>query len=384
MSFTKFDISTTTVTTTLWNGIGNGTLNIIDIAKYLPLDDSIVALKLLYAGSSFAVLRGIAKLSSKKKKYFLNQVTITLRFGKMNMIVSCKIFHNGTIHITGTHNLDEALEVYNIIYSKLKKLSGLKFIKIQPDLMYLCSMDNLIYNHQGDIVGWKTDSKIVVSNEEVQIHFYNDKQYFFSSVWKQNKKNIYSLEGKKVGWKELVFDTFKYIKKYYKVEYGLIYFKNQIIGKEKVYLQESVDYDKMNFFIQQKFVLHSFDYKTIETDKTRESFNIHMINGYFKAPFQLSKLKLHNKLLEDGYYSRFDSCSSSSVNLRYHLDPNNGENKGICLYENKATCLCKDISISFFASGKINVTGLSNMDQTSVLYNFICKLLDDIKLDIIV
>jgi hypothetical protein len=195
--FTKLGISTTTVTTRLFNDY----LNIIDIAKYLPLDDQIVGVKLIYAGSKSIILRGNIKIS-KKRKDFLNQVTISLNVIDNN-IVSCKIFHNGTMHITGTHNLDESIKVYNIIRSKISILSGLKMIKIIPDLSYVCSLDNLIYDHVGNIVGWRNDSSVNINNEYVLLENIEINQVltkvFMSVDWKQNKKNVYSLNGKFIG-----------------------------------------------------------------------------------------------------------------------------------------------------------------------------------------
>src|SRR3978361_1155010 len=71
--FTPLLVSTTTVTSVFKSNI-----NIVDIAKYLPLDDAIIGIKLVYAGGSSTIIRGVARIS-KKKKDFYNQVTFTLR-----------------------------------------------------------------------------------------------------------------------------------------------------------------------------------------------------------------------------------------------------------------------------------------------------------------
>ena len=123
-SFSDLKVSTTTVTSNFPHVV-----NIIDLAKYLPIDNVIVGIKLVYAGGSSSVIRGVAKIS-KKAKDFYNQVTFTIRLpmngesplelestdaneilkmAQNSILVSCKIFHNGTLHLTGTHNLDEAV-----------------------------------------------------------------------------------------------------------------------------------------------------------------------------------------------------------------------------------------------------------------------------------
>lgn len=393
----ELSISTTTVTTRL----KDTPINIIDIAKYLPLDDQVIGIKLVYAGSKSVILKGNTKLS-KKKKDFLNQATISLNI--LDNLVSCKIFHNGTIHITGTHNLDEAKYIYECLYKKLINLSGLKMIKIVPNVEYLCSLDGLLYNTSGDIIGWKNGSSINLNNEYVVLDYLytncksckrycnctpdkdttdtQDKIPVFMSVeLKHNKKNIYSINGELVGHKELVFDDFKYLKKYYTIKYNHIYFKNQIIGKEKIFIyDDSLLQDQLEcvkYFISNGLVLHKFDYQDINREKTDDSFNIHMINGYFKIPFKLCKSKLHKRLLDLGYYSRFDPCMSSSVNLRYHLDPKKEihEQDGICTRENKAACRCKDVSVSLFSSGKVNITGIPKFEYSNFMYESVYKLI---------
>ena len=127
-SFTPLLVSTTTVTS-----IFKCSINIIDIAKYLPLDDAIIGIKLVYAGGTSSIIRGVAKMS-KKKKDFYNQVTFTIRlpintFGnsrledKTSILASCKIFHNGTLHVTGTRTLEEATNASNLLLHRLRNFT---------------------------------------------------------------------------------------------------------------------------------------------------------------------------------------------------------------------------------------------------------------------
>src|ERR1044071_765655 len=111
--FTPLKVSTTTVTS-----LFPCPVNIVDLAKYLPLDEVIIGIKLVYAGGNSSIIRGVAKISTKAKDFY-NRVTFTIRLPlrkevigeedvAQSILVSCKIFHNGTLHVTGTHDLDEA------------------------------------------------------------------------------------------------------------------------------------------------------------------------------------------------------------------------------------------------------------------------------------
>jgi len=374
--FTTFNISTTTVT----SKVHKGNLNIIDIAKYLPIDDIVVGIKLVYAGGNSYIVKGTCKLS-KKKKDFLNQVTITLHIH--DNIISCKIFHNGTIHITGTKNLEYASFIFDYVYNKLKSLTGEKMISIDSSLNYLCSRDNLIYNSKGQTIGWTNGKgRINIQGQDVNIDTIDQQTLFISRNWSKYIKNIYSLDGILIGYKELETSK-KHLKKYSNIQDGFIYYKNQIIGQEMTYFNDKCNdnypkdkcnsndkcNDKYSYYLKQGVLIHKFSYD--DALPRCEKFNIHMINGFFKIPFEISKKKLHDKFLQLGYYSKYD-LHSSCVNLKYKYT---SDNIGICLHSNKLSCECKNISISIFTSGKVNVTGLSEFDQSSTIYSFICNFM---------
>ncbi|KAI8816828.1 uncharacterized protein EV422DRAFT_571353 [Fimicolochytrium jonesii] len=104
------------------------------------------------------------------------------------------------------------------------------------------------------------------------------------------------------------------------------------------------------------------------------SFQVHMINTFFQAPFRINRDKLHRCFLDNGFYSRLEPYDNAGVNLRYHYkeatrdDP---EKQGRCSVQNKQACTCKDISVSCFNSGKMNVAGLANMEQGNLIYRFL-------------
>jgi hypothetical protein len=402
--FSPLAVSTTTVT-----GSFKRPINIVDIAKYLLLDNEIIGIKLVYAGGYSAIIRGVAKMS-KKKKDFYNQVTFTIRLqvpGGNTVLVSCKIFHNGTLHITGTHNLKEALQTGNMLHKRLISFKGMKMISLVPERGYLCSFDNVLFSTKGDIIGWCNGESIYLKNEYVCLETFADPHsgqefpVFVSKKWILNEKIMYSTNGKKIGRKVLHFNS-QIAKRHFEVKFGYIYagFGGKIIGKEKISVNDSCSLElsscktEMDYLKGLNLVIHPFDAfstwnKAEEEEEDpqgddheetlppfRESdFTVHMINTFFKAPFNICRRKLHKAFIDNGYYSRFDPCSNAAVNLRFHYRPetvDDGDKCGKCPNRDKI-CNCKDISISCFNSGKMNVTGLATIEQGYTVYEFLKK-----------
>jgi hypothetical protein len=112
----------------------------------------------------------------------------------------------------------------------------------------------------------------------------------------------------------------------------------------------------------------------VPNDFKPNDFSTHMINMFFKAPFNICRNRLHKTFLKNGYYSRFDPCANAAVNLRFHYNPitmANPRDRGKCSLLHGSICNCKDISVSCFNSGKMNITGLSNLEQGQVVYDFL-------------
>ena len=414
--FSELRVSTTTVTSVLKSSI-----NIIDIAKYLPIDETIIRIKLVYAGGSSTIIRGLAK-NSKKKKDFYNQVTFTLRLPvpeeiheNGSIIVSCKIFHNGTLHITGTHNLIEARLAANILINKLCSLKGARVISIDKNVPFLKSHDNVLFSTKGDIIGWNNEEIIYLKNEYVKLDTLvfelseeeadekDDERrvpVFVSFKWIANKKNIYNLDGDKIGERVLHFDK-EISKRHFEVDLGYIYSGHNIVGKEKTefvenYMELIDSCDKYRKrFLDIGALVHCYTaFPDLSNDDPRKSdtkqklkmmtehpkleennFKTHMINTFFKAPFTICRTRLHKTFIDNGLYSRFDPCSNAAVNLRFHYDlsapANVRKQNGRCSDAHKRNCNCKDISVSCFNSGKMNITGLSTLEQGYVVYEFL-------------
>jgi hypothetical protein len=418
--FTPLRVSTTTVTSSFPFAV-----NIIDVAKYLPLDDVIIGIKLIYAGGHASIVRGVSKVSTKPKDFY-NQATVTIRLPirntcdteeKSSILVSCKIFHNGTLHVTGTHNLDESCDTLNHLAERLLRLHGFKMVLMRPQLPFLCSHDNILYDSDGNIIGWMNyrvidddldGSEIIdhilskqcamanknwisLRNEYVMLerlqHYESSHLVFVSNKWVDNRKQIYTLDGEYVGHKQLVFKL-GIARRRFEVKYGYIYAGRKIVGTEHIeWVSDSARLLQLNtltYLLERGCVVHPVgSFSASERDLLRnyrfsyDSIKVYMINMYFKSPFAILRNQLHRILLENGYKSRYEPCSHAAVNFRFHYHPStidDWNNCGKCLESSNRTterCKCKDISISCFNSGRMNITGLSNHEQGDVVYNFV-------------
>lgn len=411
-SFTPLCISTTTVTTKFPNFV-----NIIDVAKYIQIDDFIIGIKLVYCGGSNCIVRGVFKHSIKKKDFF-NQVTFTLRLplsllknrnahvlygNHSSFLISCKLFHNGTIHLTGSHTVEEARIASNMLAERLHKLNGIKMIRLK-DALFLQSYDDLIFNTNGGIIGWmqQKDGTINLNNEYVafdsitadlhdenavdshdeNVSAKNIFNVFVSCKWVGNSKNIYDFNGNLIGKRVLKFNT-NISKRHFEVMYGCVYANGKIVGKEV--LEMKSDYletlkgcfKDTKYLLENNAVVHCYKSFHKQNDQivfADDDFNVHMINTFFKSPFKISRRRLHKCLIDKGYYSVFDP--STPVNVRFHYHPltiNDPELRGKCFASH--SCQCKDISISIFNTGLMNLTGLATIEQGVIICDFMKNFL---------
>lgn len=348
-------------------------VDIIALGKYMKIDESILGIKIVYAGD-MKVVRGTSKLS-KKKHDFLNQCTITLK--TKDFICSIKVFKTGVIHFTGIKEVSQAQEALLLLKKKITSVSGCKMIALKESKdNLLLSHDNLIYNHNGKVIGSYGTKKIFIQNEQVNwvsvssLKTVDSPNVFESIQWTNNCKNIYSVNGTLIGKKTLEFEVPRKVKRQYHIREGYVFFHGKIVGKEKIEFdieKYNNELEKMKYFLEKKLILHYYNALPATSTTTIPVFSVHMINGYFKVSKEFISKQLHQTFLDLGYYSRFDPSVASSVNLRFHY---NDSLTGKCPDKNKASCLCKDISVLCFSSGKINVTGLNEFSQGKIIYEF--------------
>ena len=115
------------------------TFNIINIGKFLDIDDSILGIKYNYGDRS--VLKGIYTTSKYKKSrvknikkvntvLFYNQISLVVKTD--NNIVNAKLFSNGSLHLTGVKNSNQPKMIMKILYEKLLKLKDKRKVIKHP------------------------------------------------------------------------------------------------------------------------------------------------------------------------------------------------------------------------------------------------------------
>lgn len=288
MKFSELLVSTMTVGTYLSNSIC-----ITDIAKYLELDENIVGIKLVYAGGKSRILRGVVKQTAKKKRDFLNQVTIWIS-GVTEGILSCKLFRNGNLHITGLKNTSQADTVRDLLKMKLKKLHGSFPIEMT---------DSLLYSSGGDVIGYHVSDLIFYLDKENCL-VEKESLFFIDVSYKNKKKKIYSLAGDRIGTRDLVLYP-NCPKRFTSVQFGYVYFNKEIVGKEETTFTSPVqEYHAP--------VTHTI----LPIEVIERPLVVYLINSYFQLGTTINRQKLHDLFLANSWDSRFDISSGPSIRLK--------------------------------------------------------------------
>ena len=112
-----------------------------------------------------------------------------------------------------------------------------------------------------------------------------------------------------------------------------------------------------------------------------------LINSDFSFGHKINREVLYRIITEKGYYSSYEPCSYPGVNIKYYYNVRN-QNDGICncLCEcnGKGGSNCKSITIAVFNSGNIIITGGQSYKHLTIAYDFICKILNENKNDILI
>jgi hypothetical protein len=283
----KFKISTITMSMQ----IPNCNLNLINIGKYLDIDEHILGIKYNYGKSS--ILKGKYSTSIYKKskiknqnkinqKLFYNQVSIiaSLNPPDNSKVINVKLFGNGTLHMTGVKDTSDGKEVMLLLYKKLLNLCKKEdTILLTADInnVYIDN-DNNVYTKSSTnktIIGFKyTNGNEVLYNIHKKDYVIDKKTGLFISKKFESKrsKHILNFDGIKVGISriELLKNKSKLYKNNSNVNFdydaGFIYYdgdgKSNIIGKIIYELSD----DTCNNEIDTQIVEYKYNYNPFFTD----------------------------------------------------------------------------------------------------------------------
>jgi TATA-box binding protein (TBP) (component of TFIID and TFIIIB) len=121
-------------------------------------------------------------------------------------------------------------------------------------------------------------------------------------------------------------------------------------------------------------------------------YAITMINSDFKLKFKVNRYELHDRLVNLGLLSNYDSENYPGVKISYFWNYYDGKrNKGMCSCTKK--CIgkgdgtgngkCKRVTVSIFASGSVIITGANSEKQIIDVYKQINKYIKSMYKDII-
>lgn len=407
----KYKISTITMSMQM----PDCSLNLINVGKYLEIDDHILGIKYNYGKSS--ILKGKYSTSIYKKskvknqdkintKLFYNQVSIIVNLNPENElhIINVKLFGNGTLHMTGVKHPTEGKKVMVVLYKKLLQLMN------KTDNVLLTSDTNNIYVDNDNNIYTKTqDNRTIIgfkyiNNNEILYNIHKkdytiDTQtglYISKKFESKRTKSILNLDGEKVGHSkiELLKNKSKLYKNNANVNFdynsGFIYYdgdgKSNIIGKIIYeYISENRDTTILNQIVEYKYTCNPFfnestiysikDFDTFSLDKLE--FDVNCINIYLNINFELNRQRLFNELVKKSFICEYKPEKYSGVKLRYKLSKMLPNKIGICECTNK--CTCNNITFLIFQSGNIIVTGFKSINEIDGIIDNFNNLLSELK-----
>jgi TATA-box binding protein (TBP) (component of TFIID and TFIIIB) len=390
--------------------IPNCNLNLMNIGKYLNIDDHIIGIKYNFGKSS--ILKGkystaIYKKSKVKnqnkinKTLFYNQVSIIVNLdpSSEDKIINVKLFGNGSLHLTGVKHPSEGKKVIVLLYSKLIDLcKEFDTILLTSDInnVYLDNANNVYSqdNANRTIIGFKytNDKNETLYNIHKKDYTIDKNTGLFIAKKFESKrsKTLLNLNGERVGISriELLKNKSKLYKNNSNVNFdyttGFIYYdgdgKSNIIGKI-VYDYLHSDYEQNNQeiepIVEYKYNCNPFlqDTKIYSINELKNfkdkklQCDINCINIYSKLQFELNRQRLFNELIKKGYITEYKPEKYSGVKLRYKISKQPTETLGIC--ECMSKCTCNNITFLIFQSGNIIVTGFKSLEEIdSIVDNF--------------
>ena len=395
-------------------------LNLMNIGKYLDIDDNIIGIKYNFGKSS--ILKGkystsIYKKSKIKnqnkinKRLFYNQVSIIVNLNPtlQDKIINVKLFGNGSLHLTGIKDPSEGKKVIILLYTKL-----LNLCKKHDTILLTADVNNVYLDNSNNVYNRDSNNKTIIgfkyisSNNEVLYNIHkkdyiidpNTNLFISKKFESKRSKPLLNLNGEKVGISriELLKNKSKLYKNNSNVNFdyqnGFIYYdgdgKSNIIGKivydytDNIYSQ-NVDHIDVEPIVEYKynctpFLSDSTLYTIKDLDKlTKQEFqsDINCINIYLKLDFELNRQRLFNELVKKLYITEYKPEKYSGVKLRYKISKQSTQTLGLCECTNK--CTCNNITFLIFQSGNIIVTGFKSLDEIHDIVNNFKTLILSIK-----
>ena len=407
-SHQPYDLSYQISTMTMSSKISDCELNLVNIGKYLEIDNDIIGIKYSYGNICFS--RGVYtttnyKKSKKKEKtkinqqLFYNQISLVVysnNYGvpisKKNVTdkqINVKLFGNGSLHITGCKSEYDGKYVTELIYHKLQMISCKTHTIILSSNPYSILLDsnNFIYKKHKlnedecyyNIIGfYDPKTNIYVMNNKEYVVYNKIKNSFISKKYDlQKMKSICNNNGDIIGFFGYCKNKKQNIIKLMNMNYMNI---NEIEYSKNIYKDYNnykiIKYKCNPFLKKDSDILYGendiFHKYVLDNIKV----NIDCINITYQLPYLINRNKLYEFFINNNYICKYNPQTYSGVKFIYKLpfynmNLNKFDNKpnGIC--ECNIKCICLNITFLIFRSGNIIITGFKQVkDINSVLHEF--------------
>ncbi len=327
------------------------TLNLYNIANFIPIDDTIIGLKYLIKPGKM-IVRGEynGKLTS-----FQSQISLVIALSHKR--VNVKIFRNGSVQITGCKRQDDGMQVYEILHKYFLKLDGMHTVKSLSTLapnVFVTNDDMVVSGFIKQVIGYVSKSEqYVINNNAVTV---NKDGNYLSVKSISNRKTLYDKNGKYIGNSiiELMSGSKKlYTNKLITVDYinDLVYFKDTVIGKIRYNIQTDNEIQTRNDVPSgMNYSCSAFMYPGVKYDNV--SVIINCINISVNLGFCINRQKLYDLLVLTNVVI-YDPNSYSAIRLVYTI-------KSSTNVEYNVNCL-------IFQSGNVILTGIKSIEEIDTI-----------------
>ena len=375
--------------------IKNCTFDLINISKFLEIDNDIIGIKCNYCLKGIYLTQYYKHSKTKKSKIntilFNNQISIIIKWIPPEQThardFNLKLFSNGTIQITGCKTTNEGFLLSNIVIDKLNKYKNMYIpvLLIKDKNGIYIDKDLYIYNKDCKIIGWKIITEnncYMIKNIKyyAETSFINQSPCVFIPIDKKNK-DIIDINGTKIGStvikkndytqeknkQLLVFNNILKDPEYHSTDPEV----NQEHSKKSLTLCKLIDYNCVcNYVI----------------DSPKIHVNINCININISLSYTINRQKFHEFLLNNSYTSIYNPYRYAGIKLLLKINEyktnysdlsKNKENKGhgVCVCNTK--CVCSNITYMIFQSGNIIGSGFKSVESIYYINTILYKLLND-------
>jgi TATA-box binding protein (TBP) (component of TFIID and TFIIIB) len=362
-------------TITLSTEFPNCTLNLINIGKYLTIDDTILGIKYNYA--NFNVIKGTyaTTIYKKSKSKSDNKINRTLFYNQISLVVNndgyhvnVKLFKNGSLHMTGCKSINDGEKVAKMIY---KYLNGIRdkqdtILLTKDENGVLMDKDKLVYTYKTkQIIGHMDENNMYIINKKQYVIDSKTEMFINSKIENKRTRSILNFDGDTIGYSQiqLVNNRNKYYKKNTNLEQGddhndIIYYNNETIIGKIVYNVDQMaitKHDSVEDIIEATYSCNPFgDISYTINDDYVYNINVNGINVYFNMNFVINRQRLYESLSNKMYMCKYKPETYSGVKLTYKTPLSFYNHKGdfgICNCNNQCTCL----NITFLIFLVINI-----------------------------